>query len=437
MRKIWILYLACFLPGLLCAEVISKNHLKDDHSIDEHSYEESVFKSGKIITLGDAILKAVEASPRLQKAQYNLNAREGSINQATVWPNPELEITAENFGGNGEYKGTKSAEYTLGLNQKIEIGGKRLYRVNASKAAKDAAYRELLNEKLILERDVHIAYANVLAEAEAFRLSIEQEKLAKEILEVVSNRVKAAIEPQIQQSKAEIAFATATMIKGNQERALKVAKKKLASFWSDDDLEFSLEHAHFFKLKAPNSFEHYQKKLSDSSELKKFDHMVDEYQARLNLEKAKNIPDPNINVGVRQFRETRNKAFVLGISIALPIFDQNSGNITSAVNELEKIKSEKNNMVIDLNQQLFENWQDWKKAYIKATELNKTIIPAAENAFKLAIAGYEKGKFPYLEVLDSQRTLFDARAQSHQMLKWYHASRSEVERLIALSDVNN
>lgn len=404
-----------------------------DHSIEEHSYEESVFNSSNIITLDDAILKAIEASPRLKSAQYNLNAREGTINQASVWPNPEFEIEAENFGGNGVYKGTKSAEYTYGLRQKIEIGGKRSYRVNASEAAKKAAYNELLSEKLLLERDVHIAYANVLAEGEAYRLSIEQAKLAKEILEVVNSRVKAAIEPQIQKSKAEIAFATAKINKENQKRVLKAAKMKLASFWSGNDFNFSLEHSHFFKLKAPDSFEHYQKKLLGSPQLKKFDHMVDEYQARLNLEKAKNIPDPNINFGVRQFRETRNKAFVLGVSIPLPIFDQNNGNITRAVYELENIKSKKNNISIGLNQQLFENWQDWEMAYTQANELTKTIIPAAENAFKLAVAGYEKGKFPYLDVLDSQRTLFDARAQSHQMLKWYHASRAEVDRLIALS----
>ena len=41
-----------------------------------------------------------------------------------------------------------------------------------------------------------------------------------------------------------------------------------------------------------------------------------------------------------------------------------------------------------------------------------------------------EGKFDYLEVLDAQRTLFDARVQYVSSLTTYHKTRAAIERLI-------
>ncbi|MNN92101.1 Cobalt-zinc-cadmium resistance protein CzcC precursor [compost metagenome] len=37
------------------------------------------------------------------------------------------------------------------------------------------------------------------------------------------------------------------------------------------------------------------------------------------------------------------------------------------------------------------------------------MLPAAQRAYQAATQGFEAGKFSYLEVLDAQRTLFQAR----------------------------
>ncbi|MBC8427083.1 MAG: TolC family protein, partial [Deltaproteobacteria bacterium] len=44
--------------------------------------------------------------------------------------------------------------------------------------------------------------------------------------------------------------------------------------------------------------------------------------------------------------------------------------------------------------------------------------------------GYRQGKFRYLDVLDAQRTLFDAQAKYIEALANYHEASVEVERLI-------
>lgn len=60
-------------------------------------------------------------------------------------------------------------------------------------------------------------------------------------------------------------------------------------------------------------------------------------------------------------------------------------------------------------------------------------MPAAEQSFAANELGYSEGKFSLLEVLDAQRTLFEARGQYLESLASYHQARAEVERLIGAS----
>ena len=58
------------------------------------------------------------------------------------------------------------------------------------------------------------------------------------------------------------------------------------------------------------------------------------------------------------------------------------------------------------------------------------VVPAAELAYGAAREGYREGKFGFLEVLDAQRTLFEAKGQYIDALSEYHAARADTERLI-------
>ena len=401
----------------------------EPHGSDAHQYEESIYNNGPVVTLSDAIQKAIDASPRLKSAAAGLEAAKGAEDQAGYWPNPELGFEAENVAGGGQFSGTDSAEYTYGLSQRVEIGGKRSARKNAAQAVREAANSDVLAERLNLERDIHIAYSEVLAEAEALKLAIDQEQLAKGVLATVSKRVDAAAEPEIQRSKAEVAYATSVIAREQEERQLKIAKEKLARLWGASTLDVSLDHAHFFELQAPTAIHSYREKLDRIPDMQRLAYLKAEKESLLELEKAQAIPDPNFSLGVRDFRDSGDQAFIFGVSLPIPVLNQNSGNVAKARAEVTQVESDARQAELMLEQQLTENWQQWNTAFSEAERMQTTLLPAAEKAFKLARSGYEKGKFPYLEVLDAQRTLFNARAQYHDSLKRYHSARANVERL--------
>ena len=67
--------------------------------------------------------------------------------------------------------------------------------------------------------------------------------------------------------------------------------------------------------------------------------------------------------------------------------------------------------------------------------LRNEILPGAQSAFDAANKGFSAGKFSFLDVLDAQRTLFQAKSQYIQALIDAHQSVAEIERI--LGDVLN
>jgi len=63
--------------------------------------------------------------------------------------------------------------------------------------------------------------------------------------------------------------------------------------------------------------------------------------------------------------------------------------------------------------------------------LRDEIIPGAKNAFSVMRRGYELGKFGLLELLDSQRVLFQNQVLYVRALANYQRLANDIERLIA------
>lgn len=59
------------------------------------------------------------------------------------------------------------------------------------------------------------------------------------------------------------------------------------------------------------------------------------------------------------------------------------------------------------------------------------MLPGAQLAYENATKGFDLGKFSFLDVLDAQRTLFQARNQYLRALTDTHRAAAEIDRLLA------
>lgn len=380
-----------------------------------------------MLTVTQAVDEALTHAPRVASADAGIKSAQGALAQADTSPNPSLGVEGENIGGNGQYTGFDSAEITYGLSQQIELGGKRSAREDAAKKQLTLAKLDAAIVRLDVERDVKQAFATAVAAQESLRLAEDALNIAQQEMKSVSRRVAEAASPLIQKSKAEVTLATATfnVEQARQEQA--VARTQLATLLGRPAIHETLDAASFFEVSEPTVKE--MDAVEQTPDMARLRMEQDRAEALLDVQKAGAIPDPTVSLGVRELRQTDDQAFVLGLSIPLPVMNSNRGNIAQARAEVTRTASDQQGQRLALLQRYSAARGALRTAYIKATSYSSTVLPAAEEAFKLSRQGYGAGKFQYLEVLDAQRTLFDARAQYMGALRDYHLRKADLERL--------
>jgi len=153
-------------------------------------------------------------------------------------------------------------------------------------------------------------------------------------------------------------------------------------------------------------------------------------RAALELEKARRIPDPVVSAGVTRFEETDDNAVLLSLSIPLPVFGLNPGGVAAAKAALGQGLDERRAAEMGVRSALAETYASLAAARAEIRTLQNDILPSAERTYAAIREGYRAGKFGFLDVLDAQRTLFEARQDYVGALATYHSALAGTERLV-------
>jgi len=385
-----------------------------------------------LLVLDQAVAWALENSPALGASSARADAATASQSQAGVLPNPEISIEVENIYGSGPYDGTSGAEYTYSVSQLVELPGKRGNRVRVADAEKTKTHYVRDAAGLDLIRDVTIAFAEVVAAQQEVTILEEEQKLATEVRDSVVAKVEAGKEPPIQKNKAEIERTASQIALERARRNLSAKQQTLSSLMGGKVGTFVVASNSLPPLSQPESLESYRVRLDQTPDVKIIDTSVHQARAGLSLEKANAVPDPTLSFGIRDSRDNNAQAFVAGVSFPFPVFNRNSAGIERAGHDLNAAMLDQRGAQLSLEAVLTGVYGDFSSAYSEATTLKATVLPGAEEAFGVAREGYKAGKFGYLEVLDAQRTLFNARKQFNEAVLDYHRQRATIERMTAI-----
>ena len=121
---------------------------------------------------------------------------------------------------------------------------------------------------------------------------------------------------------------------------------------------------------------------------------------------------------------------MVGVSIPLPFFDRNQGNVYEASMLAYKSRDDYRALKIRLQTQLQQSASQFDMAKSTSARLASDILPKAETAFERAKKGFEAGKFGFTEVLDAQRTLFQARVRHLSALSDAYQALAQIDRIL-------
>ena len=274
------------------------------------------------------------------------------------------------------------------------------------------------------------AYAEVLTAQERVGLAEQLNKLASEVKYAVNQRVSAGKESPLEDTKADVSLAASQIELDNFRRSLEIAKTKLASYWGSTKPAFAGLAGNIYETKPHGTFNEFEAQIANNPDLARWKAEMNQKKALVAFEKSRSVPDVTVSAGTKYLAEPGDTAFVVGLSIPLPIFNRNQGNISSARARVNKTREFARQADVSVGTQLVDVYQSMISAYQQTLNLKDKIIPASEKAFDAARQGYAQGKFGYLDLLDAQRTLFQAKQQYLDLLFIYHQTHANLERLV-------
>lgn len=383
-----------------------------------------------VLTLREALSIALLKNPELAAYSYDTRAAEARVLQAGLLPNPEIEVEVENFGGRRERSEFQTAETTFLLSQLIELGGKRSLRTRVAGLEKDLIDWDYAVKRLDVLTEVTRAFIDALSAQEQSALAGETVKVAEKVYQTVSERAEAGKVAPLETTRSGIELAKARMEYVKAMNSLEAARKRLSATWGQAAPTFERVEGDLEAVHPLPSADELNRLLSANPDIARWVKEREQREAALALEEVKRVPDLKIGGGVRRFEETDDHAFVLGVSIPLPVFNRNQGGIREARAKLEKASFESTAAQTKATGRLAEAYQTLVTSHAEAMSLKNDVLPAVELAFQGTSIGYREGKLDLLELLHAEQMLSETRGRYIQALTSYHKAAADIERLI-------
>ena len=400
---------------------------------DPNEQVESIVQESGVLTLNKAMALALLHSPQLQSFSWQVRRTQALRIQAGLWPNPQIDIEMENIAGSGQFRSTSSAETFLGISQVLEIRKKRKKRTLIADLNSKLTGFNYEMRRLQVLTEVSLAFVDVLALEESIDIVNQQVKVAEKVFNTVHQRVQAGKDAPLEEVKARIALTQSQIEQKKLQKKLPGLRLALAAKWGAKQARFTRVHGSLNKRLPLPKKTVLQSLVKRHPSVMRWNTEIQQRQARIALAKANALGNPVLMAGYRRFNDVDESAFVVGLSVPLPVTNRNQGNIIAAKAARAQAVSQRTAAVAEIQIKLALAYSDLSSSYDAADDLELTVLPNAQKAFESAETGYQNGKFDYLTVLDAQRTLFTVKNQYINALADFHKAKAQVQQLIGQS----
>ncbi len=375
----------------------------------------------------------------LQAARQRLTIAEGKLQQARFRPNPTL---SGDYGSGRVLGGSDENTLSVGITQIFETGNKRNRRV----AVAELELQQIRAEVSVLERrltvEIRTAYTNALSAAR--QLDVLEKLIAGnlEIVRVTEARLKegdvAPLDVNLVKVEADTLKIKAIQARSDLETSFLQLKTLIGA-----GLEESIKLAP--QTERPPRLD---LGLSELTELA-LKERADLQAARLGeelgtarIDWAKAIAIPNVAgsitysrnkritdfpVGVGGSVINRDNELTFGVTVDLPIFNRNQGEIASATGE--KVLATRNREFLEssIKRDVAIAFRKYRAAAESLVIYSTQIIPRSEDNLNAVRSAYGFGEFSVFEVVNEQRRLTENVTGYNQALRDYYNALNELE----------
>jgi outer membrane protein TolC len=375
----------------------------------------------------DVLRRAFLANGDLEAAYYEWAVAVAKIRQAGGYPNTPLSLTFEQafMGGTGFFQDTT---VTAGPDPMESLAfPTKVYQ--AAKVATDdarAAGKRFIAKRLDLQRRVLTAWADYALLAQRTRIARENLSLLKLITDTATARVQAGA-PQQDVLRAEIEYRTAEDEQRGLDAQLPQSRAALNAMLARDP-ESPLEPPD--RPAAPRPLPADDAALlamaaENNPELADLALQVKGRADAVELARQQLIPDFNPFTGL-----TGSASQFVGLGVSIPTFlPKVQGMIREARADLRRTEAMHRQATFDRAAAVVAALYALRNSERQAAVFERRILPTAERVVANARQSYAAGTGSFLELVESQRTLLQARLTLAEARAAREKSLAELEAL--------
>ncbi len=381
----------------------------------------------------------------LLAARQRLAIAEGKLIQARFRPNPTLD---GEYGSPRFLGGEAESNFSIGATQVFELGGKRQKRAAVAELELNQIRAEVTGLERRLAVEIRTSYTNALAAAR--QLDVLERLIAAdvELVRVTEARLK----------EGDVAPLDVNLVRVESDR-LKVqaisARSELETQILNLKTLIGADAAESLRLAPqPDRPPRLDLGLNELTELA-LNGRADLQAARLGeqlgaarIDLAKSNSVPNVAGSVRYTRNKqiidfppslgvspfpqRDSELTFGVSIDLPVFNRNQGEIASATGEKLQATRSREFLEATIKRDVAVAYRKYRAAAEQLVLYATQILPRAEANLQTVRAAYSFGEFSIFEVVNEQRRLAENVTGYNQSLRDYYAALAELETALGI-----
>lgn len=372
--------------------------------------------------LDDLVRLGLEVNPKLAQVNFAIESARGRALQVGLYPNPTVDVIGAEIGDRTGPGGIWSAPL---VGQEIVTMGKLRLNRNAARREVDQTTYQLMYARYSMFANIRESYFEILALQKRIDIlnyltniadrSVEQTKKlldAKQVarldlvqLEVEAEKLRADLEATLREFDPAYKSLAAAIGLNAIDRA------RLAGDLEAPLPEYDLERTQAYLLEV-------------HPEVISAQIGVDKARILLRRAQVEPYPNPTLIAGYTRQNQNISSDYDLGVSLPIPLWNRNQGNIQSARAMVGEATQQIGMAQNDLTGRLGVAFRNFASARRLAERYKTAILPRAKEAFDLSTKAYQGGQFEYLRVLTAERMLAQAYLEYVNALKnaWQAAS---------------
>jgi len=366
---------------------------------------------GKVWTLEDAVVAALAQHPIVEAARAQLTAAEGKRITAGVFPNPMATYWVENLSFSNRTAAQLDRESSIYGTIPLEPFLQRSSRVAQAENEVGAAQASVgVAEQRVAADTAHAFFRVALAQA-AQEAATDNLTSIDQVVDYLRNRVAQGATPEGDLIRAQVerdrAATELTMADVDLLRAQSGLRLFLGNAAGAGRVRVAVPDWSRARAPVPPLAEFTTYALAHRPDLLASRAKAAAASSAIHVERSMIVRQLGASFGYKRMAGTNG--MVAGVSMAVPVFDQNRGEIQRATSERLASDLETQWLERSIVADIEAEHQAADRLAAQAAALQPTFLSRAEESRRIAVGTYQEGAASLLQVLDATRALNEAR----------------------------